>query len=147
MPRRLPFHRRSPQRRPAAHPFLPPSLASVKSSGPRSIVRRPSNDLQSTSSRKGPPKILALETAPRIPLSPDLTQYERRLARIEQIKKLYTPKEFKRLMDEKMQLVLPESPLKTVSGRVRISIVFWVYLSLMVISSLCFPLPRCVSRC
>jgi len=39
-------------------------------------------------------------------------------------------------MDEKMELVLPESPLKTVSGKIRLSIVFWIYLSLMVSSSL-----------
>src|SRR5271156_868890 len=136
MPRRLPFrlHRRSPQRRPTSHPFLPPGLASVKSSGPRSIISRPTNELQSTSGKKGPPKIVALEAAPKIPLSPNLTDYERRMARLEQIKKLYTPKEFKRLMDEKMELVLPESPLKTVSGKIRLSIVFWIYLSLMVSS-------------
>jgi hypothetical protein len=98
----------------------------------RSLIRRQQNSLQSTSPKKLPPKIISLDVAPRIPLSPNPIDHGRRLARIEQIKQLYTPREFKRLHDQQMQLVLPESPLKTVRGQLNLGILLWIYASLLV---------------
>lgn len=113
---------------PPTHPFLPPGLH-LK----RSLIHRPRNSLESTTShKKFPPKIVALDSVPRIPLTTNPTDHARRLARIEQIKQLYTPREFKRLRDQQLQLVLPESPLKTVQGRIRLSILFWIYFSILV---------------
>jgi hypothetical protein len=125
MPRKPPIRGRwSPG--PSPHHFLPPGLKVN-----RSLIRRPSNSIDITE-KKLPPKIVAMDVAPRIPLSPDVRDHARRLARIEQIKKLYSPKEFKRLRDQQMQLVLPESPLKTTSGRIRLGVLFWIYFSIMV---------------
>jgi len=82
--------------------------------------------------KKQLPKIVPLDEAPRIPLSTYPSEHTRRLVRIEQIKKLYTPREFKRLRDHQMQLALPESPLKTVEGRFRLGLLFWIYASIVV---------------
>jgi hypothetical protein len=126
MPRRLPLRPARPSR-PSIQPGLPPGLQSK-----RSLVRRPRNPLESASQKRLPPKIVALDAVPRIPLSANRNDHLRRLARIEQIKQLYTPREFKRLRDLQMQLVLPESPLKTTRGRIRLGALFWIYFSIMV---------------
>src|SRR5579862_3863523 len=112
MPRKIPMRPPRPSK-PHSHPFLPPGLQ-IK----RSLVRRPHHNLESTSQMKFPSKIVALDAVPRIPLSTNPTDHARRLARIEQIKQLYTPREFKRLRDQQLQLVKPDSPLKTTQGRI-----------------------------
>ena len=126
MPRRLP-PRPSRSSRPSIQPGLHPGLSSK-----RSLIRRLGNNLESISQKKLPPKIVALDSVPRIPLSANPDDHRRRLARIEQIKQLYTPREFKRLRDQQMQLVLPESPLKTTSGTIRLGALFWIYFSILV---------------
>ena len=128
MPRRLPI--RPPRRARSSFPFHIP-----QPSKGRALIRKGPSELQVTGQKK-PPKIVAMDAVPRIPLSPNLEDHERRLARIEQIKQLYSPKEFKRLRDQQMQLVLPESPLKTTQGRIRLGLLFWIYLSILV--SLCW---------
>jgi len=126
MPRKIPI--RPPRRsKPHSHPFLPPALQ-IK----RSLIRRPHYNLESASQKKYPPKIVALDAVPRIPLGTNLTDHARRLARIEQIKQLYTPREFKRLRDQQLQLIKPESPLKTTQGRIRLTLLFWIYFSILV---------------
>ena len=127
MPRRLPIRPPRPSR-PPSHPFLPPGLREH----PRSLIRRPRNPLDPAAQSKRPPKIVALDSVPRLPLPTNPTDYARYLARIEQIKQLYSPKEFKRLRDQQMQLVLPESPLKTMQGRVRLGVLVWIYASILV---------------
>ena len=127
MPRRLPIRPPRPSRSPS-RPFPAPGLRKL----PRSLIRRPRNPLESHAQSKRPPKIVALDSVPRLPLPTNPTDYARRQARIEQIKQLYTPKEFKRLRDQQMELVLPESPLKTVQGRVRVSLLVWIYASILV---------------
>src|SRR5438477_10192876 len=119
MPRKIPLR---PQRlsKNLSRSLLVPELR-IK----RSLIRQPRRSLESASRKKLPPKIVALDAAPRIPLSTNPTDQARQLARIEQIKQLYSPREFKRLRDEQLQLVLPESPLKTTQGRIRLSILFW----------------------
>jgi hypothetical protein len=126
MPRRLPPRPARPSR-PSIHPGLPTPLQSK-----RSLIRRPRNTLESAFQKKLPPRIVALDAVPRIPLSANPNDHLRRLARIEQIKQLYSPREFKRLRDQQMQLVLPESPLKTASGRIRLGVLFWIYFSILV---------------
>lgn len=126
MPRKIPIRPRRPPK-PPPHPFLPQGLQ-IK----RSLVRRPHHNVESTSQKKFPPKIVALDAVPRIPLSTNPTDHARRLARIEQIKQLYTPREFKRLRDQQLQLLKPESPLKTTQGRIRLSLLLWVYFSILV---------------
>lgn len=126
MPRKIPIRPPRPSRKPP-HPFLPPEIQ-VK----RSLIRRPRYNLESSEHKKFPPKIVALDSVPRIPLSADPTNQARRLARIEQIKQLYTTKEFKRLRDQQLQLILPESPLKTTQGRMRLGLLFWIYFSILV---------------
>jgi len=78
--------------------------------------------------------MVALDALPRIPLNTNPADHARRLARIEQIKQLYTPREFKGLRDQQLQLVKPESPLKTTQGRIRLSLLFWIYFSILVCS-------------
>ena len=131
MPRRLPKRPPRPcppSPLPQTHRFLPLHLS-------RSLIRRENvpSSLESKSTKKLPPKIVALDSVPRIPLSPNPADHARRLAQIEQIKQLYSPREFKRLRDEQMKLVLPESPLKTTAGRIRLSILVWIYVSLGVL--------------
>ena len=126
MPRKIPIRPPRPSK-PPSHPFLPPGLQ-IK----RSLVRRPQHSLESTSQMKFPPKIVALDAVPRIPLNTNPIDHTRRLARIEQIKQLYTPREFKRLRDQQLQLVKPESPLKTTQGRIRLSLLLWIYFSILV---------------
>src|ERR1700724_2323165 len=126
MPRKLPI--RPP--RPSYPPYHSPNHQNIPSK--RSLIRRPRNPLESTAQRKTLPRIVALDAVPRIPLTPNPTDHARRLARIEQIKQLYSPREFKRLRDQQMQLVLPESPLKTTKGRIRLGFLFWIYLSIAV---------------
>ena len=128
MPRKLPTRPQRLSKR-SSHPFLPPGLRVT-----RSLIHRPSNDVESTGSRKLPPKIVAMDAVPRIPLSPSPSDHTLRIARIEQIKKLYSPREFKRLRDQQLKLVLPESPLKTTSGRIRLGLLFWIYFSMLVYS-------------
>jgi hypothetical protein len=127
MPRRLPIRPSRPSKPSSLHPSLQFSLNSK-----RSLVRRQTNRLEAQFKKKVPPKIVALDSVPRLPLIRTPTDYTRSLARIEQIKQLYSPREFKRLRDEQMQLVLPESPLKTAKGRFRLGLVFWIYFSMMV---------------
>src|SRR5579871_4513918 len=78
MPRRLPI--RPP--RPSRSPF-PSALSNT--SRRHALVRKLPTDLESTSKKKLPPKIVALDAVPRIPLSPNPLEHERRMARIEQI--------------------------------------------------------------
>jgi len=130
MPRRLP--KRPPRPRPPSsrsptHRFLPTHLS-------RALIRRENVPSSLSSPKKFPPKIVALDSVPRIPLSPNPADHARRRAQIEQIKQLYSPQEFKRLRDEQMKLVLPESPLKTTAGRIRLSILVWIYISLGVLT-------------
>jgi hypothetical protein len=124
MPRKLSI--RPPRPSPSS---IPPSLQ-----GKRSLIRRPRHNIEFTAQKKLPPKIVALDTVPRIPLTANPNDQARRLARIEQIKQLYTPREFKRLRDQQMQLALPDSPLKSTKGRFRLGILFWIYFSMMVFS-------------
>lgn len=126
MPRKIPVRPPRPTT-PPSHPFLPPGLQ-LK----RSLVRRPRSSLESTPQKQRPPKIVALDAASRIPISRNPIDQTRRLARIEQIKQLYSPREFKRLRDQQLQLALPESPLKTVQGRIKLSFVLWIYFSILV---------------
>ena len=127
MPRRLPIRPPRPSRSPS-HPSLPPDL---RKHG-RSLIRRPHNPVEFTPQSKRPPKIVALDAVARPPLPRTSTDFARRQARIEQIKQLYTPREFKRLRDQQMQLVLPENPLKTTKGRIRVSVLMWLYVSILV---------------
>jgi hypothetical protein len=83
--------------------------------------------------KKVPPKVVALESVPAIPISRNIADLARRESRLLQIQQLYTPREFKHLRDEQMKLILPESPLKTTQGRVRLSLLLWVYISVLVI--------------
>ena len=128
MPRKIPIRPPRPSK-PPSHPFLPPGLQ-IR----RSLIRRPHHNLESTTKKKFPPKMVALDALPRIPLSTNPADHARRLARIEQIKQLYTPREFKGLRDQQLQLVKPESPLKTTQGRIRLSLLFWIYFSILVCS-------------
>jgi hypothetical protein len=128
MPRRIP---RRPPRLPSSlvpgisHRFLPTHIS-------RALILREKQSLEAHTPKKIPPKIVALDAVPRIPLSNNISDQARRLAQIQQIKQLYSPKEFRRLRNQQLQLVLPESPLKTVRGRIRLSILFWIYFSLAV---------------
>jgi hypothetical protein len=129
MPRRIP--RRPPRTPPSSlipgisHRFLPTHIS-------RALILREQQSLEAHTPKKVPPKIVALDAVPRIPLSANISDQARRLAQVEQIKQLYSPKEFRRMRNQQLQLVLPESPLKTVRGRIRLSILFWIYFSLAV---------------
>lgn len=126
MPRKLPVRPKRPSQ-PLSHIFLRRGTQ-LK----RSLIRRPAHNIELTAVKRRPPKIMALEEIPRIPLSTNTTDHARRLARIEQIKQLYSPKEFKRLRDQQLQLVLPESPLKTTRGRIGLGLLVWLYASIVV---------------
>jgi hypothetical protein len=97
MPRRLPKRPpRPPPRR--SHRFLPSHLS-------HALILRSSQSLQSCrQGKKLQPKIVALDSVPRVALSPNPADHAHRLAQIGQIEQLYSPREFKQFREEQMKL-------------------------------------------